>query len=79
MNPLSPKFGGGATETILHPLVLIVMLLAVVLFFVLPRKYIIIPVLATTFLIPLGQVIYLAGVHLFVSPYQVTQSLPVWS
>jgi hypothetical protein len=66
MEPHTPKFGGGANETILHPAVLVVMLLAIVLFFVLPRKYIIVPVLVTTFLIPIGQQLYVAGVHLFV-------------
>ncbi len=66
MNPHKIAFGGGATETILHPVVLVAMLLALVLFFALPRKYVIVPVLATTFLIPLGQQLYVAGIHLFV-------------
>jgi hypothetical protein len=62
----TPKFGGGFNETVLHPAVLILLLLALVLFFVLPRKYVIVPVLVSTFLIPLGQQFYVAGVHLFV-------------
>jgi hypothetical protein len=66
VEPHAPKFGGGATYTVLHPLVLVAMLLAMVLFFVLPRKYVIVPVLATAFLIPLGQEVYVYGIHLFV-------------
>jgi len=67
MDPQTPKFGGGANETVLHPAVLVAMLLAIVLFFVLPRKYVIVPVLAAMFLIPFGQQFYVAGIHLFVS------------
>src|SRR5271170_630819 len=66
MQPRGPNFGGGATGTILHPAVLVAMLLAMILFFVLPRKYVIVPLLIATFLIPEGQQIYLAGAHLFV-------------
>jgi hypothetical protein len=67
MEPHGPKFGGGANETILHPLVLVVMLLAILLYFVLPRKYVLIPVIFTTFLIPMGQQFLVGGVHLFVA------------
>jgi len=66
MEEHTPKFGGGANETILHPAVLVLMLLALVSFFVLPRKYVIVPVLVSMFLIPLGQQFLVAGVHLFV-------------
>jgi hypothetical protein len=66
MEPRGPNFGGGATATILHPAVLVVMLLATVLFFVLPRKFVIVPVIVTTFVIPLGQQFYIAGIHLFI-------------
>ncbi|MGA3107430.1 MAG: hypothetical protein ABSD53_23345 [Terriglobales bacterium] len=66
MEARTPKFGGGANETVLHPLVLILMLLGLVLFFVLPRKYVIVPVLLTMFLVPAGQQFYIAGIHLFV-------------
>lgn len=61
--PNSPAFGGGARETILHPIVLIAMLLAILFVFVLPRKYVILPVLLTTFLIPIGQQLFALGVH----------------
>jgi hypothetical protein len=66
MEPHGQKFGGGVNETILHPAVLVAMLVAIVLFFVLPRKYIIVPVLVSLFLIPNGQQFYPAGIHLFV-------------
>lgn len=66
MEEHTPKFGGGATGTILHPAVLVAILLAIALFFVLPRKYVIVPVLASMFLIPFGQQIVIGTVHLFV-------------
>jgi hypothetical protein len=66
VEPQHYKFGGGATGNILHPAVLVAMLLALVLFFVLPRKYIVVPVLVSTFLIPVGQQFYIAGIHLFI-------------
>jgi hypothetical protein len=66
MEPRGPNFGGGATATVLHPAVLAAMLLATVLFLVLPRKYVIVPVMFTMFLIPFGQQFYVAGIHLFV-------------
>ena len=67
MQPNSVQFGGGATATILSPVVLVAMLIAIVLIFVLPRKFVIVPLLITIFLTPQGQQIYFAGVHLFIS------------
>jgi hypothetical protein len=66
MEEHTPRFGGGANQTILHPVVLVAMLLAIALFFVLPRKYVIVPVLVSMFLIPFGQQFFVAGIHLFV-------------
>src|SRR6266404_2161623 len=66
MPPENLRFGGGATETILHPVVLVVMLIAIVLIFLLPRKYVIWPFLCTAFLVPLGQSILVGGLHFFV-------------
>jgi hypothetical protein len=66
MEPRGPNFGGGATGSVFHPVVLLAMLLAIALFFVLPRKYVIVPVLVTQLLIPLGQQFYIAGIHLFI-------------
>jgi hypothetical protein len=56
-------FGGGGTSTTLNPIVLVAMLIAIVLILALPRKYVIIPVLLITFLVPIGQSVYAIGVH----------------
>jgi hypothetical protein len=66
MTPEAPAYGGGLNESILHPIVLIAMILSIILIFVLPRKYIVVPLLLMIFLAPWGQQIYFAGVHLFV-------------
>jgi len=66
MPPENFRFGGGPTETILHPLVLVAMLIAIALIFLLPRKYVIWPVVSAAFLIPLGQEIMVGGLHFFV-------------
>src|SRR5260370_15784971 len=66
MQPENLRFGGGASETILHPIVLIAMLVVNALFFLLPLKYVIFPVLSATFLIPLGKEILIGGLHFFV-------------
>jgi hypothetical protein len=70
MEPTNIRFGGGASHTILHPLVALALILTIVLIFVLPRKYVVIPWLLTVFLIPMGQVVVLAGVHFTV--YRIT-------
>jgi len=66
MPPENLRFGGGASETVLHPIVLVAMLIAVALIFLLPRKQIIWPFLLSAFLIPLGQSILIGGLHFFV-------------
>jgi hypothetical protein len=66
MQPENLRFGGGASETVLHPVVLIAMLIAMALIFLLPRKYVIWPFLCTAFLVPLGQSILVGGLHFFV-------------
>lgn len=63
MEPKDIRFGGGASATILHPIVAVAMLLAIVLILLLPRKYSFVPLLVGTFMIPLGQVVVLAGIH----------------
>jgi hypothetical protein len=60
------QFGGGVAETLLHPIVLVAMVVSVFLILFLPRKYVIVPVLVTSLLVPLGQQVVLDGVHLFV-------------
>ena len=66
MQPENFRFGGGASETLLHPVVLVAMLLTLLLVLLLPRKYVIIPFLASTFLIPLPQEVLIGGLHFFV-------------
>jgi hypothetical protein len=63
---MGPAYGGGLNASIIHPIVLVAMILSIILIFVLPRKYIVIPLLLMIFLAPWGQQIYVAGVHLFV-------------
>src|SRR5271165_292346 len=65
--PENYKYGGGAAGSLLHPLVLVAMILALILILVLPRKYVVAPIIFLTFLTPIGQQLYIAGVHLFVS------------
>lgn len=47
----------------LHPLVLAAMLLAIFLIFLMPRKYVIVPLLFAGMLLPMGQVVVVGGVH----------------
>lgn len=66
MQPENFRFGGGASDTVLHPIVLVAMLIAIALIFFLPRKYLIWPVFSMAFLVPLGQEILVGGLHFFV-------------
>ena len=66
MQPEHLKFGGGAEETVLHPLVLIALLIAIVLILLLRRKFVIVPVLLMAFLVPLGQQVVVGGIHILV-------------
>ena len=63
MEPTSIRFGGGATSTVLHPLVAVWVGLTIVLIVCLPRRYVIVPLLLAVLCIPKGQVLVLAGVH----------------
>jgi hypothetical protein len=63
MQPEHLRFGGGASETVLHPAVLVAMILAVVLILTLPRRKVITPFLLIAILSPTGQQIYLGGLH----------------
>ena len=63
MEPTNIRFGGGSEATVLHPLVAIALLAAVTLIFLLPRKYVLVPLLWTAILVPFGQVVVLGGVH----------------
>jgi hypothetical protein len=64
--PDKPAFGGGATATVLHPIILVATIVAVILILVLPRKKVAVPFLLLVFLGSYGQQVYIAGVHLFV-------------
>ena len=55
--------GGGATESLLSPLVVVGMLIGILLILILPRRFVIVPFLLCMFLIPLGQQIYAGGIH----------------
>jgi hypothetical protein len=63
VEPTNIRFGGGSAVTVLHPLVAAGVLVAIVLIFVLPRKYVVGPLLVTWFLVPFGQVVVVNGVH----------------
>ena len=58
-------FGGGATDTVMHPVVAIAMIVAIVAMLRLPRKYAVVPFLLALFLLPAGQELYLGGMHLY--------------
>jgi hypothetical protein len=66
MDPERWRFGGGATETVLHPIVLVAMLIAIVTMLCLPRRFHLATFLFSTFLIPTGQEILVGGIHIFV-------------
>jgi hypothetical protein len=63
--PDNYKYGGGASESLLHPVMALLMLLAIVCILFLPRKYVSLPLLWMVLLVPGSQQIYIAGVHLF--------------
>ncbi len=63
MEPEKFRFGGGAADTLLNPLVAVAMLIVIALIFTLPRRKVITPFLLGSLMIPLGQVVVLAGIH----------------
>ena len=65
--PENYRIGGGAVDTTITPIVLGIMLVAVLLILLLPRKYVIVPAVFTFFLVPTGQMILLGGYHLYVA------------
>ena len=67
--PDNLRFGGGASASTMHPLVLGLMILALGLMFFLPRRYVVVPFLLVIFLTPFGQQLYIAGVHVFLSRF----------
>jgi hypothetical protein len=63
MEPQHLRFGGGAAETMLHPLVAIWLLIAVVLVLTRPRGQALVVFLVSCFTIPVGQVVVLGSLH----------------
>lgn len=61
----SQVFGGGVAESVMSVQAAFVLLLAGALILLLPRRYVLVPILLSIFLVPQGNVIVLAGVHLF--------------
>src|SRR5690348_1399167 len=59
-------FGGGASETLMHPVVFVAMLMAILLILSVPRKFVIIPFLLCIFVVPRGQQLYIGGTHWYV-------------
>jgi hypothetical protein len=65
-DPGFSAFGGGSSSSVLHPIVLFALIVVGLLTFLLPRKYVIVPVLLGMLLIPAYQNLYVAGFHFFV-------------
>jgi hypothetical protein len=63
LEPNDIRFGGGAATSVLHPLVALALLVSIALIFLLPRRQVVVPWLATIVLVPFGQVIVLFGIH----------------
>ena len=66
-SPLNYTFGGGASETLIHPVILVAMLLAIVLLLFGPRKWMPVSFLLVAFLGAIGQQIYFGGFHFYVT------------
>ncbi len=63
MPPEHLRFGGGVAETVLNPIVLLVVLIVGALILVWPRSKIIAPFIAASILIPIDQVVVIVGLH----------------
>jgi hypothetical protein len=63
MEPQHLRFGGGAAETMLHPLVAIWLLIAILLVLTRPRGQALVIFLVSCFTIPVGQVVVLGSLH----------------
>src|ERR1017187_730209 len=64
-DPGYKAFGGGSTGSVLHPAVLVAVIVVALLTLVLPRKYVIVPLLLGLLLIPAGQNLYVGGLHFY--------------
>lgn len=63
--PDNMRVGGGASGSSMTPPVMALLLIAIILMWLLPRKYVVVPFLIGIFLTPFGKQLYVAGVHLF--------------
>lgn len=79
MEPENYRFGGGSSATLIHPLVGVAMVVVLILIFCRPRRQIIMPLLLAIFLIPKGQVLVLAGIHLNVYRIVLLAGLARWA
>ena len=61
MEPTNNRFGGGSTDTLLHPLIAVVLCVTIILIFIMPRRHLLLPLLLSIFLIPKSQVVLFAG------------------
>jgi hypothetical protein len=64
-DPGFAAFGGGTVESVLHPNVEIALVVVGLSLFLLPRKYVIVPLLLGLMIIPNGQNLYVGGVHFY--------------
>ena len=63
MVPEHLRFGGGVGDTVISPVVAVILIIVGVLIFILPQKKAIVPFLLTSILIPGDQVLVVAGLH----------------
>jgi hypothetical protein len=66
-SPENFHFGGGSTDTVIHPAVAAALVIVVVILLIAKRKWILAPLFLFLFLAPSGQVFYVGGVHLYCS------------
>ena len=66
-SPQNFNFGGGATDSVIHPAVAVALVITILLMLFLPRKYALVPLFLFLFLVPAGQQLHVFGVHLYTS------------
>jgi hypothetical protein len=70
-----PAYGGGLNSSLMHPAVVIAMIIGIILIVVLPRRFVVVPFILLTFLLPYGEQLYVLGVHLFVPRILIVMAL----
>jgi hypothetical protein len=63
MPPEHLRFGGGSADSVISPIVAVMLAIAILLIMTLPRKRVIMPFLITFFSIPAGEVLVIGGAH----------------